>query len=217
MNSRTFIAKRVADELVDGQIVNLGIGIPTMVPKFVGEDKTIIFQSENGIINIGPTPPLGQDNPNIYDAGGAPATVKPGGQFVDSATAFGLIRSGKVDVTVLGAVQVDEAGNLANWNIPNKMLVGFGGAMDLVTCAKNVIVAMEHTAKGTIKIMKECSFPLTGSKCVTKIITELAVFSVTPDGLVLEEITSKTSLDEVREKTEANYQVSPDLKINQID
>ncbi|ARY92472.1 MULTISPECIES: 3-oxoacid CoA-transferase subunit B [Lacticaseibacillus] len=217
MISRTYIAKRVADELEDGQIVNLGIGIPTLVPKFISDDKHIIFQSENGIINIGPAPKPGEpENPNIFDAGGSPATIKPGGQFIDSAKAFGLIRSGKVDVTVLGAVQVDAQGNIANWIIPNKMLVGFGGAMDLVTCAKEVIVAMEHTAKGQIKILDECTFPLTGAHCVSKIITELAVFHITDHGMVLTEISPKTTLDEVRAKTGAHFTVADNLKVSQI-
>ena len=162
MISRTYIAKRVADELEDGQIVNLGIGIPTLIPKFISDDKHIIFQSENGIINIGPAP-------------------KPG-----------------------------------DWIIPNKMLVGFGGAMDLVTCAKEVIVAMEHTAKGQIKILDECTFPLTGAHCVSKIITELAVFHITDHGMVLTEISPKTTLDEVRAKTGAHFNVADNLKVSQI-
>lgn len=214
MNSRTFIAYRVAQGLKDGDIVNLGIGIPTLVPKFISQDKKVVFQAENGIIGIAAAtnPPT----PNVFDAGGSSASVAPGGQLINSAESFGLIRSGKVDVTVLGALQVDSKGNLANWQIPGKMVVGYGGAMDLVTCAKKVIIAMEHTAKGTPKILEECEFPLTGVGCVSEIITELGVFEVTPTGLILTEMSSTTTLDEIKEKTKANYQVAEDLKINQI-
>ncbi len=205
-----YIAKRVAKEFKDGDFVNLGIGLPTMVPAYLPEDVHVILEAEVGMAGQGGKPEV--VDPNVVDAGGQPSTVAPGGAFIDSATSFGLIRGGHVDATVLGALQVDEKGNLANWIIPGKMVPGMGGAMDLCAGASNVIVAMEHTQKGTPKILKECTLPLTTQTCVTKIITEMAVIEVRPEGLVMTEINPEFTVEQVQEATEATLIVSPDLK-----
>lgn len=197
------IARRVAQELKDGQVVNLGIGIPTLVANHVPKDVSIILHGENGIIGQGSAPAPGDEDRNVCDAGAAFTTVIPGGCFVDSADSFGLIRSGRIDVTVLGALQADAKGNLANWMIPGKMVVGFGGAMDLVTCAKTVILAMEHTNKGRPKIVEHCDLPLTGAKCVRFIVTEKAFMEITPEGIVLREIAEGLSVEDVQNATEA--------------
>ena len=205
-----YIAKRVAKEFKDGDFVNLGIGLPNMVPAYLPEDVHVILQAEVGMAGQGGKPEVA--DPNVVDAGGQPSSIAPGGAFIDSATSFGLIRGGHVNATVLGALQVDEKGNLANWIIPGKMVPGMGGAMDLCAGAKNVIVAMEHTQKGTPKILKECTLPLTTKTCVTKIITEMGVINVTDKGLELVEINPEFTVEEVQAATEATLIISPDLK-----
>ena len=205
-----YIAKRVAKEFKDGDFVNLGIGLPTMVPAYLPEDVHVILQAEVGMAGQGGKPEVA--DPNVVDAGGQPSSIAPGGAFIDSATSFGLIRGGHVNATVLGALQVDEKGNLANWIIPGKMVPGMGGAMDLCAGAKNVIVAMEHTQKGTPKILKEFTLPLTTKTCVTKIITEMGVINVTDKGLELVEINPEFTVEEVQAATEATLIISPDLK-----
>ena len=205
-----YIAKRVAKEFKDGDFVNLGIGLPTMVPAYLPEDVHVILQAEVGMAGQGGKPEVA--DPNVVDAGGQPSSIAPGGAFIDSATSFGLIRGGHVNATVLGALQVDEKGNLANWIIPGTMVPGMGGAMDLCAGAKNVIVAMEHTQKGTPKILKECTLPLTTKTCVTKIITEMGVINVTDKGLELVEINPEFTVEEVQAATEATLIISPDLK-----
>jgi acetate CoA/acetoacetate CoA-transferase beta subunit len=217
MDSKNFIAKRVAQELFDGDIVNLGIGIPTLVANHLPEGKRIFVQTENGILGQGSAPEPGKEDKAILDASSACTTVLPGGKFYDSAGAFGLIRGGHVDATVLGALQVDERGNLANWTVPGKMLVGIGGAMDLVTCAKKVIVAMEHTANGKAKIMKNCTFPLTAPGVVDVIITEMGVIDVTDKGLVLREIAPGVSVEDIQAVTEAPLRISDNLKVLSVD
>ncbi|MCQ4923176.1 CoA transferase subunit B [Tissierella carlieri] len=211
MDKKEFIARRVAKELKDGDVVNLGIGLPTMVANHVPENMTVFFQSENGFIGLGPAPEEGKEDPYIVNAGAQCVTILPGGIFFDSATSFGIIRGGHVDMTVLGALQVDEKGNLANWMIPGKMVPGMGGAMDLVTGAKKVIVAMEHTVKGSHKILKECNLPLTAAGEVNLIITEMGVIEVTKKGLVLKEINPEFTVEEVQAATEAKLIISENL------
>src|SRR5205814_8382546 len=181
MDAQTVIARRVAKELRTGDLVNLGIGIPTLVANYVPPDLKVFFQSENGLIGTGPIPEQGMAHPLLTDAGGKPISALPGAATFDSAMSFGLIRGGHVDITVLGGLQVDAGGRLANWTIPGKMVPGMGGAMDLVSGAKRVIVAMQHTAKGKPKIMKKCSLPVTSVRPVALVVTELAVISF-PDG-----------------------------------
>jgi len=212
MDKKEFIARRVAKELKDGDVVNLGIGLPTMVANHVPEDINVYFQSENGFIGLGPAPEEGQEDPYIVNAGAQCVTIIPGGAFFDSATSFGIIRGGHVDITVLGALQVDEKGNLANWMIPGKMVPGMGGAMDLVTGAKKVIVAMEHTVKGNPKILKECTLPLTAVGEVDLIVTEMGVIEVTDKGLVLKEINPEYTVEEVQAATEAELIIDENLK-----
>ena len=209
---KEFIAKRVAKELNDGDVVNLGIGLPTKVANFVPEGVNVLFQSENGFVGLGPAPEEGKEDKDIVNAGGQAVTILPGGTFFDSATSFGIIRGGHVDITVLGALQVDEKGNLANWMIPGKMVPGMGGAMDLVVGAKKVIIAMEHTVKGNHKILKECNLPLTAAGEVNMIITEMGVMEVTDKGLVLKEINPEFTVDDVQAATEAKLIVADDLK-----
>ena len=205
-----YIAKRVAKEFKDGDFVNLGIGLPTMVPAYLPEDVHVILQAEVGMAGQGGKPEVA--DPNVVDAGGQPSSIAPGSAFIDSATSCGLSRGGHVNATVLGALQGDEKGNLANWIIPGKMVPGMGGAMDLCAGAKNVIVAMEHTQKGAPKILKECTLPLTTKTCVTKIITEMGVINVTDKGLELVEINPEFTVEEVQAATEATLIISPDLK-----
>ncbi|MFJ7727437.1 3-oxoacid CoA-transferase subunit B [Neobacillus sp. NPDC097160] len=210
INPKQLIAARVAKELKDGDVVNLGIGLPTMVPNFLPGDVNVILQSENGYIGLGPLD--GEIDPDLVNAGGQPSSILPGGAFFDSLFSFELIRGGHVDVTVLGGLEVDVKGNLANWMVPGKMVPGMGGAMDLVTGAKKVIVAMEHMAKnGSSKVLEQCRLPLTGKGVVDLIVTELAVFRVTEEGLVLEELQEGADLETVREKTEAAFIVNPAL------
>ena len=209
---KEFIAKRVAKELKDGDVVNLGIGLPTMVANYIDNDVDIILQSENGFVGLGPAPEVGKENPYIVNAGCQPVTIKEGGAFFDSTMSFSIIRGGHVDATVLGALQVDQEGNLANWMIPGKMVPGMGGAMDLVVGAKKVIVAMEHTAKGSPKILKKCNLPLTAMAQVDLIITEMGVMEVTKEGLVLKELNPEFTLDEVKVATEAELIISENLK-----
>ena len=207
---KAFIAKRVAKEFHDGDVVNLGIGLPTMVPSFLPPDVRVILEAENGMVGAGPKPET--PDPNVSDAGGQPSSIAPGGAFIDSATSFGIIRGGHVDATVLGALQVDEKGNLANWIIPGKMVPGMGGAMDLVVGAPNVIVAMEHTQKGAHKILEKCTLPLTALTCVTKIITEMCVIDVTDKGLVVKEINPEFTKEQVQEATGCKLVFADDLK-----
>lgn len=209
---KNYIAKRVAKELKDGNVVNLGIGLPTLVSNFIPDDIEIILQSENGFLGMGPAPTEGEEDPYIVNAGGQYTTVNPGGAFFDSADSFAIIRGGHVDVTVLGALEVDEKGNLANWMVPGKMVPGMGGAMDLVTGAKKVIVAMNHTAKGNHKILKECKLPLTAVNVVNLIITEMGVMEVTASGLVLREINPEYSIEDVQIATGATLIIPEDLK-----
>lgn len=209
---RELIAKRVAKELEDGDVVNLGIGMPTMVANYVPEDIHVTFQSENGFVGLGPVPEEGEEDKDIVNAGGQHVTILPGGTFFDSATSFGIIRGGHVDVTVLGALQVDEKGNLANWMIPGKMVPGMGGAMDLVVGARKVIIAMEHTVKGNHKILKECNLPLTAAEQVNLIITEMGVMEVTDKGLVLKEINPEFTVEQVQEATGAELIIPEDMK-----
>jgi len=207
-----FIAKRVAMELEDGSLVNLGIGLPTKVANFVPAGIKVTFHSENGFTGLGPSPTAGNEDSRIVNAGGMPVTIMPGGCFFDSATSFGIIRGGHIALTVLGALQVDEKGNIANYMIPGKMVPGMGGAMDLLSGAKKVIVAMEHTAKGNPKILKECTLPLTAAEAVDLIVTEMGVIKVTPEGLVLTEINPEFTVDEVIAATEAKLMIDKDLK-----
>lgn len=216
MNPRELIARRVAKEMKDGYVVNLGIGIPTMVTNYIPEDIEVTLQSENGFLGMGPAPLEGQEDKDLVNAGGMPITVKPGAAFFDSAFSFMLIRGGHVDVTVLGALQVDEKGNLANWMIPGKMVPGMGGAMDLVVGAKKVIVAMEHTSKGNPKILKGCTLPLTAKGEVDMIVTEMGVIERTDKGLVLAEIAEGVSVEDVINATEANLIISDSLKTMEV-
>lgn len=202
--AKQIIAKRVAKELKDGQLVNLGIGLPTMVANYIPEGMHITFQSENGMVGMGPAAAAGAEDIDITNAGGQYVTILPHGAFFDSATSFALIRGGHVDATVLGALEVDQEGNLANWIVPGKMVPGMGGAMDLVTGAKRVIVAMQHTGKGEPKILKRCRLPLTARAEVDLIVTELCVLEVTKEGLVLREIHKDTTIEEIKSLTEAD-------------
>ncbi len=209
---REIIAKRCALELKDGDVVNLGIGLPTMIPNYLPEGVNVVLQSENGLLGLGPTPPAGEENQYLTNAGGGYISVVAGGSIFDTSTSFGIIRGGHVDVTVLGALQVDQYGNLANWTIPGGKTPGMGGAMDLLVGAKCVILAMEHTAKGNPKIMKQCTLPLTASHEVDMIITELGVMRITPEGIVLTEINPEFTPEEVQKQTEATLIISKDLK-----
>lgn len=213
---REVIVKRVAKELKDGDLVNLGIGMPTLVANYIPEGVDILLHSENGFVGLGPTPKPGEEDKDIVNAGAQPASHVTGAAYFDSGMSFAIIRGGHLDVTVLGALQVDQHGNLANWMIPGKMVPGMGGAMDLVVGAKKVIVAMEHTAKGEPKILKQCTLPLTAAGQVDMIVTEMGVLNVTPKGLVLTEIAPETELGEVIAMTEAEIIVADDLKVMEV-
>jgi acetate CoA/acetoacetate CoA-transferase beta subunit len=207
------IAARVARELKSGDVVNLGIGLPTLVADYLPEGVTIVLQSENGIMGMGPAAPQGCEDVDVINAGAQYVTVNPGAMFFDSVTSFGIIRGGHVDATILGALEVDERGNLANWIVPGKMVPGMGGAMDLVVGARKVIVAMTHTQKGKPKILKTCTLPYTAVGVVDMIVTEMGVMAFSPEGLVLKELNAGFTVDRVRAATEARLIVPPDLKI----
>ena len=214
---KEFIARRVAKEFSDGDVVNLGIGLPTLVANYVPDDVHVVFHSENGFTGAGPAPAPGEENPYITTAGGTPSSIRPYGAFFGSDVSFGIIRGGHLDYTVLGSLQVDEKGNIANYMIPGKLVPGMGGAMDLVAGARHVIVAMEHTQKGEHKILKQCTLPLTGAGVVDMIITEYGVFKITEKGIEIREINPEMTLEEVQEATGCARIVPEDLKKMDID
>lgn len=206
------IAKRIAKELQDGFYVNLGIGIPTLVANYVPEGMNVEFQSENGVLGMGPFPYEGEEDADLINAGKQTITTLPGASFFDSATSFGMIRSQHVDLTILGAMEISENGDIANWKIPGKMVKGMGGAMDLVASAENIIVAMMHVNKaGESKILKKCTLPLTGVACVKKVVTELAVMEITPNGIKLLERAPGVSVDDIIRATEAHLIIEGDI------
>ncbi len=208
---REVIARRVALEMHHGNVVNLGIGLPTLIPNYLPAHVKVTLQSENGLLGMGPTPEPGQEDTCLLNAGGGFITALPGASSFDSATSFAVIRGGHVDVTVLGALQVDEKGNLANWMIPGKKTPGMGGAMDLLVGSRKVIIAMEHTANGEKKILKSCTLPLTAAGQVNMIVTEMGVMEVTPEGIKLTEINPLFTVEEIQAQTEATLIISEEL------
>jgi acetate CoA/acetoacetate CoA-transferase beta subunit len=216
MDAQAIIAKRIAQELRSGMLVNLGIGIPTLVANYVPADVHVFFQSENGLVGTGPLPEEGMAHPTLTDAGGQPVTALPGASTFDSAISFGLIRGGHVDMTVLGGLQVDQQGLLANWMIPGKMVPGMGGAMDLVTGARRVVIAMQHRAKGKSKIMRQCTLPLTSARSVDLVVTEMAVIAFPGRRATLEETAPGVTVDQVVAATEAELAVSPQVREMQL-
>lgn len=210
---RNKIARRAAEEIHDGMIVNLGIGIPSLVPNHLPKDMMVMFHAENGIIGMGPSPVKGMEDENLCNAGGFPVTLTQGGSYCDSAIAFGMIRRGRVDITILGSLQVSAQGDLANWIVPGKKVPGMGGAMELAQKARKVIVLMNHCDKaGNPKIVTNCTLPLTSAACVDLIITDLAVFKVTSEGLLLTELFSPYDLKEVVNKTECEFSISNHIR-----
>ncbi len=207
------IAQRIAKELQDGFYVNLGIGIPTLVANYIPQGVDVVLQSENGLLGMGPFPFEGDEDADLINAGKQTITTLPGSAIFDSAMSFGMIRAGKVDLTVLGAMEVAENGDIANWKVPGKMVKGMGGAMDLVAAAKNIIVAMQHTDKaGNSKLLPQCSLPITGLKCVKKIVSDLGVFDVTDDGFVCIEYAPGVTVDEIKAKTAGKLTIAADVK-----
>jgi 3-oxoacid CoA-transferase subunit B len=218
MLDKNGIAKRIAQEVKDGYYVNLGIGIPTLVANYIPEGMSVVLQSENGLLGIGPFPYEGDQDPDLINAGKQTITTIPGSSFFDSAMSFGMIRAGKVDLTILGAMEVSENGDIANWKIPGKLVKGMGGAMDLVASAKNIIVAMQHVNKaGESKLLPECSLPLTGRRCVKKIVTELAVLELAPEGgFILRERAPGISVEHIQNSTKGKLIIEgdvPEMKI----
>ncbi|WP_332628723.1 3-oxoacid CoA-transferase subunit B [Halalkalibacter flavus] len=214
MNIRERIAKRAAQEIQDGMMVNLGIGIPSLVANYLASECRVMFHAENGVLGIGKAPEKGKEDPTLCNAAGFPVTTVPGASYFDSAVAFGMIRSGYLDITILGGLEVSEQGDLANWIVPKKRVPGIGGAMELAKKAKKVIVVMNHTNKnGDAKIMKQCRLPLTAKACVNLIITDMAVIEVTDQGLLLKEVMEPYSTEEVIEATEAHLLVPGEVKI----
>ncbi len=213
MLDKNQIAKRIAQELQDGYYVNLGIGIPTLVANYIPEGIEVVLQSENGLLGMGPFPFEGDEDPDMINAGKQTITTLPGSSIFDSAMSFGMIRAGRVDLTVLGAMEVADNGDIANWKIPGKMVKGMGGAMDLVASAKNIIVAMQHTNRaGESKLLPACTLPITGLQCVKKIVTELGVFEIITEGFLMKEIAPGVSVETVQKATLGRLKISPDLK-----
>lgn len=211
--SKEQIAQRIAKELQDGFYVNLGIGIPTLVANYIPDGIDVVLQSENGLLGMGPFPYEGEEDADLINAGKQTITTLPGSVFFDSAMSFGMIRAGKVDLTVLGAMEVADNGDIANWKIPGKMVKGMGGAMDLVAAAKNIIVAMQHTnKKGESKLLSECTLPLTGVKCITKVVTDLGVFEINENGFLCTEYAPGVTIEEIKEKTAGRLVIADNVK-----
>ena len=213
MLNKEQIAQRIARELQDGFYVNLGIGIPTLVANYIPSGVNVVLQSENGLLGMGPFPFEGEEDADLINAGKQTITTVPGSVFFDSAMSFGMIRAGKVDLTVLGAMEVADNGDIANWKIPGKMVKGMGGAMDLVAAAKNIIVAMQHTDKaGNSKLLPQCSLPITGIQCVKKVVSDLGVFDITENGFVCIELAPGVTVDEIKAKTAGRLTIADDIK-----